>query len=80
MPLTMGHDLPMKQPIPTKTQKKVAPDGRFQTPLGQTFILTNRNGLHARPCALLIQALHEFTCSVSVEHDARPPTAAASLA
>jgi len=45
-----------------------APAGPFQPPLRQTFIMTNRNGLHARPCALLIKVLQNFTCGVIVEH------------
>lgn len=69
MPLTTCRNLLMKKTIPTKTRKKVAPDGRFQAPLRQTFIMTNRNGLQARPCALLIKVLQDFTCGVSVEHD-----------
>lgn len=31
--------------------------------------MTNRNGLHARPCALLDKALRPFSCEVKVEHD-----------
>ena len=31
--------------------------------------MTNRNGLHARPCALLDKALQPFSCEVKVEHD-----------
>jgi phosphotransferase system HPr (HPr) family protein len=36
--------------------------------LRQTFTLTNRNGLHARPCALLVRTLHPFACEVKVQH------------
>lgn len=31
--------------------------------------MTNRNGLHARPCALLDRALQPFNCTVQVVHD-----------
>ncbi|NOS70385.1 MAG: HPr family phosphocarrier protein [Verrucomicrobia bacterium] len=59
----------MKKTIPTDARKTAAPAGPKQTTLRRTFIMTNRNGLHARPCALLIKALNKFHCDVSVEHD-----------
>jgi phosphocarrier protein HPr len=55
--------------MPTNRQKPAAPASPIQPPLRQTFIMTNHNGLHARPCALLIKVLQDFTCGVSVEHD-----------
>jgi phosphocarrier protein HPr len=36
-------------------------------PLRQTFVLRNRNGLHARPCVLLVKTLEAFHCRVNVE-------------
>ena len=59
----------MKNPIPNEARKTAASAGPKQTVLRRTFIMTNRNGLHARPCALLIKALNKFHCDVSVEHD-----------
>ncbi len=33
----------------------------------QTFIVNVRNGLHARPCALLVKTLRPFRCRAEVE-------------
>ena len=62
----------MKKPNPTDARKTVVPAASKETTLRRTFIMTNRNGLHARPCALLDKALQPFTCEVE------PPMAAAS--
>lgn len=35
--------------------------------LRQTFILKNKNGLHARPCALLVKTVRPYRCRVEVE-------------
>jgi phosphocarrier protein len=35
--------------------------------LCKTFVLMNRNGLHARPCALLTKTLRPLKCQVEVE-------------
>ena len=35
--------------------------------LQRTFVLRNRNGLHARPCALLISTLRPFQCEIEVQ-------------
>jgi phosphotransferase system HPr (HPr) family protein len=35
--------------------------------LRQTFTINNPNGLHARPCALLIKTLRPFRCEIRVE-------------
>lgn len=50
---------------PTSTKAAAA---RKESPgLQQTFILKNRNGLHARPCALLVKRLRVFQCEITVE-------------
>jgi phosphocarrier protein len=59
----------MKKPIPTPARKSAVLATSKETTLRRTFIMTNRNGLHARPCALLDKALQPFTCKVKVEHD-----------
>ena len=59
----------MNKLIPTDACKTAAPADPKQTSLRRTFIMTNRNGLHARPCALLDKALQPFSCEVKVEHD-----------
>jgi phosphocarrier protein HPr len=59
----------MRNPIPTEARETAASAGPKQTILRRTFIMTNRNGLHARPCALLDKALQPFSCEVKVEHD-----------
>ena len=59
----------MKKPTQPAAHKKIAPDGPNKPTLRQTFIMTNRNGLHARPCALLVKTLRPFACEVKVEHD-----------
>lgn len=48
-------------------RKKPAPDGPSQTILRQTFAMTNPNGMHARPCALLAKTLRPFGCEARVE-------------
>lgn len=35
--------------------------------LRQTFVVNLENGLHARPCALLVKTLQPFTAKVEVE-------------
>lgn len=47
--------------------EKIAPDVPPQPTLRQTFAMTSRNGLHARPCALLVKTLLPFACAVKVE-------------
>lgn len=59
----------MKKATQPATHKKIAPDGPTKPTLRQTFAMTNRNGLHARPCALLVKTLRPFACEVKVEHD-----------
>ena len=59
----------MKKPIPTEARTPAAPVGPKQTTLRQTFIMTNRNGLHARPSAQLVKTLNQFHCEVIVKHD-----------
>ena len=59
----------MKKNQPTELRKPCLPVGHKPTTLRRTFIMLNRNGLHARPCALLINALLKFKCAVDVEHD-----------
>ena len=59
----------MKKTTKPAAHKKIAPDGPNQSTLRQTFTMTNRNGLHARPCALLVKTLRPFACEVEVEHD-----------
>lgn len=58
---------PMKKPTRTATQKKLAPAGPTQPTLRQTFAMTNRKGMHARPCALLVRTLRPFACEARVE-------------
>jgi phosphotransferase system HPr (HPr) family protein len=57
----------MKKPTHPATHKKIAPAATNKPTLRQTFIMTNRNGLHARPCAVLIKTLRPFACDVKVE-------------
>lgn len=59
----------MKPPSPQHRDQSNATSSSPGTTVQQTFIMTNRNGLHARPCALLEQALDPFDCEVKVEHD-----------
>ena len=35
--------------------------------LHRTFVLRNKNGMHARPCALLVKNLRLFRCDAEVE-------------
>ncbi len=59
----------MKQPLPQRRAKSNATGKSPRTAVRQTFVMTGRNGLHARPCALLDKTLHSFDCEVEVEHD-----------
>ena len=59
----------MKQQKPHDSAKASATGGTPRTTVQQTFVMTNRNGLHARPCALLDKALRPFDCEVKVKHD-----------
>lgn len=59
---------PMKKTTQPVSHKKTASDGPAEPTLRQTFAMTNRNGLHARPCALLVKTLRPFACDVKVEH------------
>jgi phosphocarrier protein HPr len=59
----------MKKPDQTDARKSATPVSPKQTTLRPTFIMTNPNGLHAQPCAMLDKALQPFTCEVKVEHD-----------
>jgi phosphocarrier protein len=56
----------MKAPNGSSTALKasIKEDG---PPLRQTFLLKNKNGMHARPCALLVKTLRPFRCHVEVE-------------
>lgn len=47
--------------------KKIAPARTSSPVLRQIFIMTNRHGMHARPCALLVKTLRLFACAVKVE-------------
>ena len=57
----------MKKPTSVDARKFAAPAAPAQPALRQTFIMTGRNGLHARSCAALIQTLQPFACEVKVE-------------
>lgn len=46
--------------------KKIVPARPSSPTLRQTFTMTNRHGLHARPCALLVKTLRRFACKVEV--------------
>ncbi|MDR0451564.1 MAG: HPr family phosphocarrier protein [Treponema sp.] len=35
----------------------------------KTVIIKNRAGIHARPAALLVQTIKDFSCSVYIEKD-----------
>jgi phosphocarrier protein len=59
----------MKKTTQTATYKKIAANGPNKPTLLQTFAMTNRYGLHARPCALLVKTLQPFACEVKVEND-----------
>ena len=59
----------MKKTTQTATYKKIAADGPNKRTLRQTFAMTNRYGLHARPYALLVKTLRPFACEVKVEND-----------
>jgi len=59
----------MKQTTSVDARKLAAPADPAQPTLRQTFIMTSRNGLHARPCAVLIRTLQPFACEVTVERD-----------
>ena len=52
-----------------RSQKRnQAGDGATNVPtLYQTFAVNLENGLHARPCALLVKTLRPFHCRVDVE-------------
>jgi len=56
------------QPPHAANRKNAAPASGYEVTLRQTFTMTNRNGLHARPCALLVKTLRPFGCQVKVEH------------
>jgi phosphotransferase system HPr (HPr) family protein len=49
------------------TETKVSAAQPATPMLRQTFIMNNPNGLHARPCALLVKTLRPFQCQVTVE-------------
>ena len=51
----------------TPALRKAAAARKEPPALQQTFVLTNINGLHARPCALLVKTLRVFQCEVTVE-------------
>jgi phosphocarrier protein len=57
----------MKRPTQAAAHKKIAHDGPIKPTLCQTFAMTSRNGLHARPCALLAKTLRPFACEARVE-------------
>lgn len=62
----------MKKPVNTFnafTDKKIAPARTSNPTLQQTFVMTNRHGMHAQPCALLVKTLRPFACEVKVERD-----------
>jgi len=42
--------------------------GDTASTLRQTFTVTHAEGLHARPCSLLIRAVQPFDCTVTVRH------------
>ncbi|MDR1955390.1 MAG: HPr family phosphocarrier protein [Treponema sp.] len=35
----------------------------------RTLIVSNRAGIHARPAAMLVQAIKDFTCAIYLEKD-----------
>ncbi len=57
----------MKNATQPASHQKTLPDSAAVPILRQTFAMTNRNGLHARPCALLAKTLRPFACAVKVE-------------
>lgn len=59
----------MKKSTQPAAHKEIAADGPTKPTVRHTFAMTNRNGLHARPCALLVKTLRPFACEVKVEHD-----------
>jgi len=59
----------MKKPVNTFNafrNNKIAPARTSSPTLRQTFTMTNRYGMHARPCALLVKTLRRFACEVEV--------------
>lgn len=56
----------MKRATKPAAQRKITAERPYQPTLHQTFVMTNRNGLHARPCALLVRTLRPFACTVEV--------------
>lgn len=67
-----GVIISMKKPANTasaSTRNKIAAALTGKPTLRQTFIMANRHGLHARPCALLVKTLRPFACQVEVESD-----------
>jgi phosphocarrier protein HPr len=59
----------MKKTTQPAAHKKIAADGPTKLTLRHTFAMTNRKGLHARPCALLVKMLRPFACEVKVENN-----------
>ena len=59
---------PIEKTTLVDTRKVAAPTGSAQPTRRQTFTMTNRSGLHARPCAVLIKTLRPFACEITVEH------------
>lgn len=60
----------MKTSMSPNAHKKPIATGSIKRDLRREFTMTNRNGLHARPCALLEKALRPFTCDALVKHGA----------
>ena len=49
------------------TTSRVAPAPPPTLTLAESFVLKNRKGLHARPCALLVKTVRPFDCEMMVE-------------
>ena len=58
---------PLKKTTPVDNRKPAAPAGAAPPALRRTFVMTNRHGLHARPCAVLIRTLQPFACEIKIE-------------
>lgn len=50
---------------PIKVPTACLPPNR--SPIRQTLVLLNRQGLHCRPASLLVKTLGDFNCNVTVE-------------
>ena len=53
-----------KVPVPTPAPST---NSSSESTLRETFVVTHVEGLHARPCSILIRTLQRFKCAVTVQ-------------